>query len=381
MNIRVLLKCIVAVSMLTISLIAVVTAHGNGGDRSPSPQVQSKTADEVYGNVQVLKEIPASKLAGAMRFMTASLGVGCDYCHTAAFASDEKSPKQTARQMLLMTRALNKQYFSGLDVVTCFTCHKGNTEPAAEPEISRGSIESSFDGEVVKPEPKLPAAEEVVSRYMTALGGEKAIDGLKTKLAHGFQRVTAYGSSPGRTGVVDDRQQIDILQAPPHELLSVVSSPRVKWTYAVDGETGWETVGTSIRPLDGEELQDARREADFFRYLKIAESYPRMVVLKMVRINGREAYVIGASALDGEAARLYFDAASGLLLRKAVEKRTVLGRLPDITDFDDYRLVSGVKFPFKIVKYEPPVTTTVDFSKIEVNAPMDLGRFKAPKRP
>ncbi|MGH9761255.1 MAG: c-type cytochrome [Blastocatellia bacterium] len=380
MNIR-LLKCFVAVSMLTISLIAVVTAHGSGGDRSASPQVQSKTAGEVYGNVQVLKEIPASKLGGAMRFMTASLGVGCDYCHTDAFASDEKSPKQTARQMLLMTRDLNKQYFSGLDVVTCFTCHKGNTEPAAQPEISKGSIESSVDDELVKPERKLPTAEEVMSRYVTALGGEKAIDSLRTKLAHGFERVTAYGSSPSRAGIVDDRQQIDIFQAAPHELLSVVSSARVKWTYAVDGETGWETVGDSIRPLDGEELQDARREADFFRYLKIADSYPRMVVLKMVRINGREAYVIGASALDGEAAKLYFDAASGLLLRKAAAKRTVLGMLPDVTDFDDYRLVNGVKFPSKIVKYQPPVTTTVEFSKIEVNAPIDMGRFKAPKRP
>ena len=49
---------------------------------NPKPtNSRPKTAAETYKNVQVLKDVPADDLIPAMQFITASLGVECDFCH------------------------------------------------------------------------------------------------------------------------------------------------------------------------------------------------------------------------------------------------------------------------------------------------------------
>src|ERR1044071_9159395 len=50
-----------------------------------------KTAAEQFKNIQILKDMPADQLIPAMQFMTASLGVDCEYCHVEkAFDKDDK---------------------------------------------------------------------------------------------------------------------------------------------------------------------------------------------------------------------------------------------------------------------------------------------------
>src|SRR3954453_13745738 len=62
-----------------------------------------KTIDQQFKNIQVLKGIPADQLIPAMQFITASLGVECDFCHVqGAFEKDDKKPKQIARKMMEM---------------------------------------------------------------------------------------------------------------------------------------------------------------------------------------------------------------------------------------------------------------------------------------
>src|SRR6266550_102027 len=72
-----------------------------------TPAAEQKTAEQVYKNIQVLNGLPASELDGVMNFMSASLGVGCNHCHTDQWDSDMKSAKLAARKMIVMTRNLN----------------------------------------------------------------------------------------------------------------------------------------------------------------------------------------------------------------------------------------------------------------------------------
>jgi hypothetical protein len=58
----------------------------------------------------------------------------CAYCHVEDRASDEKRPKQVARRMITMMRAINGTFPDGQRHVTCYTCHRGNTKPLMEPE-------------------------------------------------------------------------------------------------------------------------------------------------------------------------------------------------------------------------------------------------------
>ena len=59
----------------------------------------------------------------------------CAYCHVEDRSSDEKKPKQVARRMITMMRAINGTFPDGQQHVTCYTCHRGSTTPLKEPEI------------------------------------------------------------------------------------------------------------------------------------------------------------------------------------------------------------------------------------------------------
>ena len=88
-------------------------------------------------NVQVLPagaDIPAT-----MQTFVQSLGLlekgTCTYCHAEDRSSDEKRPKQVARRMITMMRAINGTFPDGKPHVTCYTCHRGSTTPLMEPEL------------------------------------------------------------------------------------------------------------------------------------------------------------------------------------------------------------------------------------------------------
>jgi hypothetical protein len=59
-------------------------------------------------NLQVWpKDTPPAQILQTMNAFNESLGVECDYCHVADFASDEKREKRVARQMILLRDSIN----------------------------------------------------------------------------------------------------------------------------------------------------------------------------------------------------------------------------------------------------------------------------------
>src|SRR3979490_943810 len=117
--------------LLSKCLAGVILASGAVALRAQSAQpstgvAATKTSEQVYKNIQVLKGVPADQLIPAMQFITASLGVQCDFCHLEnAFEKDDKETKQTARKMMRMMFAINKENFDGHREVTCYACHRG----------------------------------------------------------------------------------------------------------------------------------------------------------------------------------------------------------------------------------------------------------------
>ena len=118
---KVLGVVIVVVIIGSIALLAIAEQAGN----------QLK-------NVQVLTDKSYSEV---MQIMASSvspgLGVKCSLCHDLKdFSSDAKEEKGTARKMLKMVQAVNKDYFTLKDnkvkQVTCYMCHRGKEEPLAK---------------------------------------------------------------------------------------------------------------------------------------------------------------------------------------------------------------------------------------------------------
>ena len=96
----------------------------------------AQPAESVYKNIVQLKGTPADQLMPAMQFISASLGVQCDFCHVAGkMDADDKGPKKTAREMMAMQAAINKDAFQGRLQVTCFSCHRGAQHPVNSPPV------------------------------------------------------------------------------------------------------------------------------------------------------------------------------------------------------------------------------------------------------
>ena len=101
-----------------------------------------------------------------------------------------------------------------------------------------------------------------------------------------------------------------------------------------------------------------------------------MRVLTKERVGDRDAYVVGATSREETRERLYFDAQTGLLIRKYVAFKTALGTIPEVTSFDDYRVVNGIKMPFVIAWSRPPYSSTRRFAEIKLNAVVNDARFE-----
>ncbi len=121
--------------MRPIALLLLVLAA-----QSPTPQPPA-TVDTA--TVTVLTGLTVHEFETEMQLMTQALGASCGTCHVARnFASENNPRKLRARQMLEMTKAINRQFFpdhkpadgeSRLGRITCFTCHQGELHPRPQP--------------------------------------------------------------------------------------------------------------------------------------------------------------------------------------------------------------------------------------------------------
>jgi hypothetical protein len=337
----------------------------NQDNKAAEPE---KPAEEVYKNIQVFNGLPASQLDGAMQFMSASLGVGCDHCHTNSWESDTKTAKLATRRMVLMTRNINKENFGNNPAVTCYSCHYGRPHSIPLPGAELIRPKADAEPAIAKPD-SMPTTDEVIDRYIRAIGGQTAIEKLKTRVSRGNltteNRMTAPVTAP-----------VEVYQQAPNKILTIVNGQSYK---GFNGASGWVKDNRGQRPVEGEDLIEQRREADFFKYLKLRESYPGLRVLGKENIGDREAYVVGATSLDGSREKLYFDVGTGLLTRRYTAFKTAFGTIPEVTDFDDYKEVSGAKLPFKIIWSRPPFASTRRFTEIKINVPVDDAKFEMPR--
>ena len=327
---------------------------------------QQQTAEQRFKNIQIFKGLPATQLEPTMAFISGSLGVRCSHCHVAgSFDKDDKPTKLTARRMMQMVRDLNKGNFNGQGAVSCFTCHRGRPTPVSIPAVGQNLWAPGPPA--AKPEP-LPSVKQVLDRYVEALGGADALERIKTR--------SAKGSRIGADGVLVPEE---VHQKAPDKLLTVTSYPNVVFSNGANGKEVW---GHSSRegatPLPEQLVAQLKREAVFYKELKTEELYSNLTVLERVPIRDTEAYVIQATPVDGPVEKLFFDVRTGLLLRRYTESDTGLGKLPLQMDYEDYRVVDGIKQPFLIQWSMPGRTWGRKIEEIKQNIQLDDAKFTRP---
>jgi hypothetical protein len=364
------------VALILAGTVAGLYAQSAHGQAAPA-MAAGDTAGKKFKNVQVLKDIPAAQLIPSMQFISASLGVECDFCHVEnsgkmEFDKDDKKEKKVARKMMQMMFAINQNNFDGEREVTCNTCHRGAAHPQAIPAI----LAEGAKPEAAPPPPhnmspaEMPSGDPVLAKYIQAIGGQAALAKVSSRVETGKALMPEGPAVP-----------VSIYTQAPDKRVSVMHTPKGDSVTAYNGQGGWLSFpGRPLREMSASDQLAARLDAESF-YPNLLQQQFTELKLKdnSEKVGGHETDLVLGIAKSQPPVRFYFDKSSGLLLRMVHYSDTPLGLNPTQVDFADYRAVDGVKTPYRWTIARPSGAFTIQIDDVKQNVPIDAARFEEPK--
>jgi hypothetical protein len=350
------------ITIFTFAFFACVFLAGKG-----ATQTKTETAGQKFKSIKVLNEMPADQMGKVMNMMSASLGVNCKFCHASNDGDYEKEGfehKDMARKMLRMTFDLNKNYFEGRPEINCNSCHQGKSHP--QPSIPLKPVEQ--ESRAPQPEKK-PTVEEILGKYETALGGRANLEKITSR------EIRAQRVEPDEKTFETE----EVLQKGAKILVKTVYPSKEYGDYVVKeifNGTAAEKFGNGSKiELKPDETEQIKREAQLFANPNLKAVYPKMDFRFVDKLDGRDSFVISATTAEGARERLYFDAASGLLVRRVASAPTILGNFQFQVDYLDYKDFGGVKLPTVIRFAVPNIRWTRKILEVKNNVNIDDAKF------
>jgi hypothetical protein len=221
---------------------------------------------------------------------------------------------------------------------------------------------------------KRPAVDEIITKYVSALGGAEAIRSVTSRMMKGS--IVAGGSET----------PIEVFAKAPNKRVSITHSANGDSITAFDGASGWMGGGNRpARSMSPAESSAAALDADLYFPLHLKELYPDIRVGRPETIAGADCDTLIGSGGAHPPVRLYFDKTSGLLIRMVRYAETPLGRLPTQIDYADYKAANGVKTAYRWTLSRPNGRFTIQIADMAANGPVDDAKFvkpaEAPKKP
>jgi len=222
-------------------------------------------------------------------------------------------------------------------------------------------------------------ADEVVEKFLTAMGGRAALGKLKSRTTTG----TITVSTPGG----DISGPIEMLNQEPNKArmlikldLSSFGAGEMVFDQRFNGLTGY--VMDSLqgnRDITGAQLETMRSNAFPTPFLNYKELGATVELAGKEKIGDRDAYVLVYKPKTGAPVRQFVDAESYLPVRLIVKiDLPQVGEVEQTTDLSDFRDVDGVKVPFAVTASSAVQHSTIKITKVEHNSTIDETLFSKP---
>jgi cytochrome c553 len=350
----------------------------------PAP---GQTTDSFFKNVQVLKGLPAELMQPSMQLMEISLGVHCAYCHDNDGTKrelDTKPQKAIARRMITMTQDINRTMFNGAGRVTCFTCHQGHTKPGQvvpyndeqtreETTMPIAAVMALNTGVTV------PAADALINNAVTAIGGAEALARANGRVLKGVVRNLAHLDEVHTERAVTSVTPFDVYAKGTNRMTVQHNiNGDALTTYA--GAGSWTKAGNAdALGMRADQREAARMEeaavnpADFKAFLT------GLRVVGQEKVGDHTAWIVEGKGQVLTDVKLYFDRDSGLLLSAAWQQPSYFCCHQFRIDYDNYRIVGGVRVPTKWTNNGPRETILVyEMDTVAVDNSLEDSRFARP---
>ena len=363
-----------------VVLVARVTAQG----QPTMTLVPGQNSGQAFKNVttSTLKVLSPDDFIGAMGVISAALGFDCADCHPGAGSDDvnwviDTPLKVTARRMVEMVASINKTNFGGVQRVTCWTCHHGRVRPATSIQLDTlyDTPNTEVD-DIVTAEPGQPTPDQVIDKYIQAIGGRQRLAGLNSFIA--------TGTSLGYFGL-GGTAEFTIYAKSPSQRATTISykdhPERGTSAWVFDGKAGWTKTPRSLLgayQTTGGELEGFKLEAQLAFPIEIKSALTNWRVGGRRSIGSQDYVVLQGTGVGGFMATLYFHPETGLLTRVVRYGPSPVGRVVTQIDYADYRDVSGIKFPFEQTFLWLDGRYTAKLSGVKTNVPIEASRFAKP---
>jgi outer membrane lipoprotein-sorting protein len=207
--------------------------------------------------------------------------------------------------------------------------------------------------------------EKIIAHYIEVTGGRAAYD----KITDRYQKAHME-AGPGAT------MELTIYTAKPNKMHTIGKSATMGDMEAgYDGETFWEkSIAQGPRVLEGNELAEAIREATFDRFVDWRSIFDKAELIGTDTVNGEPCYKVLMTPKIGAPQTFYFNQKTGLLVRISQVIEHQMGKIPVVTDIEDYRPVDGVMTPFRTVQKAmgQQMVMTIDSLSQNVELPKDI---------
>ena len=188
-----------------------------------------------------------------------------------------------------------------------------------------------------QPAAPLPAAEEILKRYRTAIGSEAAIKKHTSRVIAGSFEILAQNMKGNLT----------ITAAAPDRLHLTISLPGVgDLERGYDGHIGW-SLDPAVGPrlLEGKELDELQHSADFYDDLHDPKSYSSVTVVGQNVFEGAECYEVKLVRTTGFEYTEFFNLKTGLLAGMKMNATSQMGAIPVVQVVSEYKNFGGVLTP------------------------------------
>jgi hypothetical protein len=203
----------------------------------------------------------------------------------------------------------------------------------------------------------LPTPAALVARYVDAIGGEKALRQHQSSTRTGKMSIAAMGMEGSST----------TRAAAPNKIAMSIETGMGAMNQGFNGEVGWaDNPMTGVQILDGDQLANMKRQADFFAPLNYSQHFTTMETVEETEFNGMAAYKVKLLGPSGRESFEFFAKDTGLLLGMQGVQDGPMGESEVKLSFSDYKDFGGMKVPGK---------TTIDVAGMQIEQTVDTVTF------
>jgi zinc protease len=216
----------------------------------------------------------------------------------------------------------------------------------------------------VKKAPEGLTAEQVVSKYVDALGGREKLEKVQD------ETLKMTGAMQGMT------INITIIRKAPNKLYQLVDFGVGQAKTIFNGTKGTINQMGQEQEISGAQLEAMKYEAAFNAYLDYTKLGAKLELSGMETINNKDTYKVTIIYPSGKKSVQNYDVQSGFLVRQSGTVESAQGAANVTTEFADYKETKGFMIPQKIIQGTPMGSIELTMTSYENNTNPSDDNFK-----